>query len=155
VTGEEFEAAYAALSGVTVDQLHRWGRYAERCWCGRPGCDGWVMGHQQEDAIVEDQIRSRALAVPGGIPEPNPGRVGACGKCGAWRLDGRPPYLHKPGCPHEDDLQLDRYFDEMARGDFGGPTLYADEAAASRARELGVTEAAVTPPAEARPEALG
>jgi hypothetical protein len=29
-----------------------------RCWCGEPGCEGWAMGRQWEDAIVEDQMRS-------------------------------------------------------------------------------------------------
>lgn len=53
----EFEAAYAERSGVTVEQLHAWGRYAEPCDCGEPGCEGWAMGHQQEDAIVEDEFR--------------------------------------------------------------------------------------------------
>jgi hypothetical protein len=78
------------------------------------------------------------------IPEPNPGRVGACEECGAYRLDGRPPYLHKPWCSREGDLQLDRYFDEMSRRDFGGPTLYGSEADAARARELGVQATAAT-----------
>ena len=79
------------------------------------------------------------------IPEPNPGRVGACGECGAWRLDGRPPYLHKPGCSQEGDLQMGRFLAEMAAGDHGGPTLYATEADAALAREMGVERAAVAP----------
>ena len=77
------------------------------------------------------------------IPEPNPGRAGACAECGAYRLDGRPPYLHRPDCSREGDLQLDRYFDEMSRGDLGGPTLYGTDADAARARELGVQETVV------------
>jgi hypothetical protein len=56
---EEFEAAYAARSGVTVRQLHAWGRYAERCDCGDPECEGWAMGHQWEDALAADQLLSR------------------------------------------------------------------------------------------------
>jgi hypothetical protein len=55
-----FEGAYAARSGVTVEFLHRHGRYAERCDCGEPECGGWAMGHQQEDAITEDQRRAGA-----------------------------------------------------------------------------------------------
>jgi len=54
---DEFEAQYAARSGVTVAQLHAYGRYAEPCSCGNDECEGWAMGHQQEDAIVEDEIR--------------------------------------------------------------------------------------------------
>jgi len=55
---EEFEAAYAAMSGVTVAFLHRWGRYAAPCDCGDSMCEDWVMGHQWEDAIMEDQLRA-------------------------------------------------------------------------------------------------
>jgi hypothetical protein len=54
MTSDEFESAYAACSGVSVIWLHSWGRYAERCDCGDPDCQGWAMGHQQEDAIVEN-----------------------------------------------------------------------------------------------------
>ena len=57
MTAEEFEAAYAARSGVTVDWLHEHGRFAEPCDCGEPECEGWAMGHQQEDAIMEDALR--------------------------------------------------------------------------------------------------
>lgn len=85
------------------------------------------------------------MAMENSIPEPNPRRLGACAECGSYRLDGRPPYLHKPGCSLEDDLQLDRYFAELAAGDLGGPTLYEDEADAARARALGVREASAYP----------
>ena len=58
MTGDEFEDWYAALSGVTVAQLHACGRYAEPCDCGNDdACQGWAMGHQQDDAIVEDGLR--------------------------------------------------------------------------------------------------
>lgn len=56
MTGEEFEAAYAERSGVTVRWLHEHGRYAERCDCGGAECDGWSMGHQYEDGIIEGVI---------------------------------------------------------------------------------------------------
>jgi len=58
---------------------------------------------------------------------PNPHRVGACPDCGNWRSDGRPPYLHKPGCPHEADLQTGRWLQEQQAGDHGGPTLYCTD----------------------------
>jgi hypothetical protein len=48
VTREQFEAAYAARSGVTVDFLHEHGRRAEPCDCGEPGCEGWQMAHVGE-----------------------------------------------------------------------------------------------------------
>ena len=57
LTAGEFEAAYAARSGVTIRQLHAWGRYAKPCDCGEPDCEGWAMGHQWEDAIIEDRLR--------------------------------------------------------------------------------------------------
>lgn len=80
------------------------------------------------------------------IPEPNPNRIGACPDCGNYRTDGRPPYLHYPGCPKEGDLQIDRWLDEMASGDLGGPTIYATEADAQTALSLGVAEVTVIPP---------
>ena len=55
---------------------------------------------------------------------PNPHRIGACPECGSWRSDGRPPYLHNHGCPHEADLQIGRWLEEEHAGDHGGPTLY-------------------------------
>ncbi len=30
--------------------------------------------------------------------------VGQCASCGSYRLDGRPPLLHQPGCPQKPDL---------------------------------------------------
>lgn len=36
-----------------------------------------------------------------------------CTKCGAYRLDGKPPFLHLPECPHKGDLQLERYIAEF------------------------------------------
>ena len=58
MTCDEFEALYAQRSGVTVEQLHAWGRFAEPCDCGNPICEGWAMGHQWEDAIVEYEARA-------------------------------------------------------------------------------------------------
>lgn len=29
-----------------------------------------------------------------------------CPACGAYRLDGRPPFIHEHGCPYEDDGPL-------------------------------------------------
>ena len=49
-----FEADYAKRSGITVHQLHVYGRFAEPCDCDFTGCTGWQMGHQWKDAIVED-----------------------------------------------------------------------------------------------------
>jgi hypothetical protein len=59
VTAAEFEAAYATQAGLTVEDLHRWGRFAEPCHCGDPECEGWVMGHQQEDALFEAERRGQ------------------------------------------------------------------------------------------------
>lgn len=54
---EQFEAAYAARSGVTVEFLHQHGRWAEPCDCGTETCEGWAMGHQWEDALFENELR--------------------------------------------------------------------------------------------------
>ena len=57
MTRDEFEARYAARSGITIAQLHAYGRYAELCRCDGEGCEGWAMGPQQEDAIAENETR--------------------------------------------------------------------------------------------------
>lgn len=67
------------------------------------------------------------LIPDGPIAEANPHRVGACSECGSYRTDGRPPYLHKPGCSHEGDPQMDRWLAEQATSDHGGPVLYCTE----------------------------
>ena len=59
MTAAEFEAAYAARSGVTVAWLRYRGRYVEPCYCGDDECEGWCMGHQHEDALAEDEARLR------------------------------------------------------------------------------------------------
>lgn len=58
------------------------------------------------------------------LKEPNPHRAGACPACGNYRYDGRHPYLHEPGCPDEDDPQIDRWLAERQSGDQGGSLLY-------------------------------
>ena len=67
-TREEFERACAERCGVTVGQLHAWGRWAEPCDCDYPGCEGWAMGHQWEDAIVANAVRDSGERGRGGIP---------------------------------------------------------------------------------------
>jgi hypothetical protein len=63
VSASEFEISYAARCvDMTVEQLHRWGRWAEPCSCGQAVCQGWIMGHQWEDAITENEIRDGRLA---------------------------------------------------------------------------------------------
>lgn len=47
-----FQQQYAGRSGVTVAWLRSRGRYAEPCTCSEPGCPGWAMGHQLEDAAL-------------------------------------------------------------------------------------------------------
>lgn len=48
-TVEEFEAQYAARSGVTVEYLHLVGRRGAPCECGDALCDGFAMLHADED----------------------------------------------------------------------------------------------------------
>ena len=40
---EEFESQYAQRSGVTVEWLHKYGRYGIPCDCGEDYCEGWQM----------------------------------------------------------------------------------------------------------------
>jgi hypothetical protein len=40
-----FARQYAERSNTTVEQLHEWGREAEKCDCGDGSCKGWQMGH--------------------------------------------------------------------------------------------------------------
>jgi hypothetical protein len=68
-----------------------------------------------------------AARVKDGRQEANPHRAGACPECGAYRSDGRPPYLHDAGCSRESDLQFDRWLEENQAGDHGGPVLYCTE----------------------------
>ena len=50
-----FEHAYAEASGITVRELRLSGRFPEPCAnCDYKVCHGWKMGHQWEDAIVDD-----------------------------------------------------------------------------------------------------
>lgn len=71
----------------------------------------------------------------------NPRRLGACAECGAYRNDGRFPYLHPLSCSRHGDLQLDRWLAEQAAGDHGGPVLYETDADVALALQLGVRDA--------------
>lgn len=71
--------------------------------------------------------RAWAATLPRNPQEANPHREGACPECGAYRTDGRAPYIHREGCPQEGDLQLDRWLAEQQAGDHGGPVLYCTE----------------------------
>ncbi len=46
MTKEEFEAGYAARSGVTVEWLREHHLMGFVCDCGEKGCQGWMMGHE-------------------------------------------------------------------------------------------------------------
>ena len=48
ITREQFEQAYAAGSGVTVEWLRERGREARPCDCDYEGCQGWQMGYIKE-----------------------------------------------------------------------------------------------------------
>lgn len=51
MTAEEFEAGYAARSGITVEQLRATGRVVVECRCGDESCKGWasVSGDAADD----------------------------------------------------------------------------------------------------------
>lgn len=46
---DQFEAAYAERSGVTVEWLHEHGRHAKPCHCSEDECEGWQMAHDEDD----------------------------------------------------------------------------------------------------------
>lgn len=52
---DEFERQYATRSGLTVEQLHEFGRYGEPCTsdCDYPECEGWQMVNRKERAVME------------------------------------------------------------------------------------------------------
>lgn len=60
MTKDEFEAAYAQRSNVTVEALHEMGRYGTPCDCGEEICEGWQM------ARIEDQAGSGPVVTPRG-----------------------------------------------------------------------------------------
>jgi hypothetical protein len=41
MTADEFERAYAARSGITVEALRAAGKVVRPCDCGDDGCEGW------------------------------------------------------------------------------------------------------------------
>ena len=49
ITREEFEQAYAARSGVTVQWLRSQGLEAGPCDCGDEICEGWQMAHESDE----------------------------------------------------------------------------------------------------------
>lgn len=50
MTLDEFEAEYAAASGITVEKLHEYGLYAMPCDCGDESCRGWAMDWERRPA---------------------------------------------------------------------------------------------------------
>lgn len=85
------------------------------------------MALERRDMVAVSGNPFRDLIPSGPVQEANPHRIGACPECGAYRTDGRPPYIHKDGCPHEGDLQMERWLAEQQTGDHGGPVLYCTE----------------------------
>jgi hypothetical protein len=71
-----------------------------------------------------DDLLALAVEMRARFPDgPNPHRIGACPECGAYRADGRFPYLHPPSCSHHGDLQAERFIAEFRSGDTCGPPL--------------------------------
>jgi hypothetical protein len=53
VTGEEFEAGYAARSGITVEELRAAGRIVVACECGQATCEGWASVRGDETPVSD------------------------------------------------------------------------------------------------------
>lgn len=54
MSAEQFEHAYAARSGLTVEELRDLGRTVLPCECGEDGCDGW----QSVSALPDESERT-------------------------------------------------------------------------------------------------
>ena len=54
MTKDEFEQGYAAQGGITVDELHAMGWYAESC--GDADSQGWQMMHTEEMRPPHDHM---------------------------------------------------------------------------------------------------
>lgn len=59
VIGQLETEAERGYKVALVGDEHARCRAAIRCDCGEPGCIGWAMGHQWEDALFEDAQRQR------------------------------------------------------------------------------------------------
>ena len=69
MTLHEFEASYAARSGLAVAELHGYGLHGAPCDCDYEGCEGWQMvgarppartGSQPAMAIASDDTPGEA-----------------------------------------------------------------------------------------------
>lgn len=58
MTADEFEAAYAERSGITVARLRELGRIVAPCECGDDTCEGWQSTTQ---ARLNDKDEDSAL----------------------------------------------------------------------------------------------
>lgn len=63
LTADEFEAAYAQRSKMTVAELRALGRVVRPCHCGEAKCIGWAM--LGGDALVDYDARFPAQIEPG------------------------------------------------------------------------------------------
>jgi hypothetical protein len=71
---DEFEKGYAKSSGVTIEDLHKYGQEAVPCDCGEKSCCGWAMQmidrDQKDDNLCEQCGEPYALR-DGEEPTPN------------------------------------------------------------------------------------
>lgn len=56
-----FELAYAERSALSVEDLHRMGRWGAPCDCGEEGCEGFQMLHEPEDEYDFADLARRGL----------------------------------------------------------------------------------------------
>lgn len=78
MTADEFERAYAARSGVTVDELREY-RTVRPCACGEDGCEGWQsISHERaaewDAANMPTAIRCKWEVTAGLIPGEDDGQ---------------------------------------------------------------------------------
>jgi hypothetical protein len=82
-TVEEFEAQYAARSGITVKELRDLGLYGLPCDCGEDGCDGFQMRSPQPYGKT-----ITAKFMPKRLDDVRPELVPLIGEKATWRYAG-------------------------------------------------------------------
>jgi hypothetical protein len=55
---KEFEERYAKRSGITVEQLHKLGRYGYPCLCGDISCEGWQMVNENDFLFYSPRLNN-------------------------------------------------------------------------------------------------
>lgn len=102
---EAFERAYAERSGITVEALHRSGRFGAPCACREPGCDGFQMLHLLDELVAAGWTPPADAITGAGLLFMRYVRAAPCDLCGhtEYSIDpaeGEPDWLVCYTCGH-------------------------------------------------------